>query len=174
VTQSTEHPRARTAGLAARLMLLGLWTVFFFIGLFPMIMFQAICRLSFGWVPSGATFPYSDFGITVALAAYFGLFAHARARDAGLGKVDALWRGIYAGTFGLVAFLGGLPFLLTQTGDWLLAAGMLAKVLLWVYLYTLVLRYCLFNQAQVFATFLPRVLEPETASEGRAESGEPR
>lgn len=180
MTSPAEHHSPQGPGAIGRLLTLVLWTAFFLIGLFPDLFFQSICLLSFGWIPSRTVFPYSDFGVTVALSLYFGVFVFHQARAAGRAAGDASTRGVYGWALALVAFLGGVQFLVAMPPGMprlyraAVYVGMSAKLLAWVYLYTLVLRYYLLGQRGVFGSFLPLFLadesrEPEHAAEAPRE-----
>ena len=147
--------------------ILGLWSCFFAVGLVPELAFYAFRELAA--VPSYVALVNSSAVITIALTAYLAFFSNRRCRDSGLSQVASHGKALELAVLGLVASLEipakGSAFetrtLLEIAIDFQSIPGRylqsvvlfvgLSKVLAWLYLYSLVLRYHAFGQRDVFA-----------------------
>lgn len=149
------------------LLILGLWSCFFAIGLVPELAFYALRELAA--VPSYVALVNSSAVITIALTAYLAFFANRRCRESGLSKVASQGKALEIAVLGLVAFLEipakGSAFeartLLDIVFDFRSLPGRylqtvvlfvgLSKLGVWLYLYSLVLRYHAYGNRDVFA-----------------------
>ncbi len=180
------------------LLTLGLWSCFFAIGLVPELAFYAFRELAA--VPSYVALVNSSAVITIALAAYLAFFANRRCKESGLGRVASHGKALEIAVLCLVAFLEipakgsafeartlleivldfrSLPGRYLQTV--VLFVG-LSKLVAWLYLYSLVLRYHAFADRGVFAripSLFPSMrahvestdIEKDTHSEVQAQRG---
>lgn len=149
------------------LLTLGLWTVFFALGLVPELAFFVLREL--GAVPSHTALVNSSAVLTLGLTTYLALFAYRRCRESGFGSTGSQGKSLEVAMLSLVAFLeipakgfafesrtllgillevGELPGLYLQAVVLFVGA---CKILAWFYLYSLVLRYHAFGNRQVFA-----------------------
>ena len=149
------------------LLTLGLWSCFFAIGLVPELAFYAFRELAA--VPSYVALVNSSAVITIALTAYLAFFANRRCKESGLDNAASHGKALEIAVLGLVAFLEipakgsafeartlleivldfrSLPGRYLQTV--VLFVG-LSKLVAWLYLYSLVLRYHAFGARDVFA-----------------------
>ncbi|MCH8203667.1 MAG: hypothetical protein IID09_00795 [Candidatus Hydrogenedentes bacterium] len=148
------------------LLILGLWSCFFAIGLVPELAFYAFRELAA--VPSYVALVNSSAVITIALTAYLAFFADRRCRESGLNNVASHGKALEIAVLGLIAFLEipakgsifeartlleialdfrNLPGRYLQTV--VLFVG-LSKIVAWLYLYSLVLRYHALGARDVF------------------------
>lgn len=149
------------------LLTLGLWSCFFAIGLVPELAFYALRELAA--VPSYVALVNSSAVITIALTAYLAFFAHRRCRGSGLSRVASQGKALEIAVLGLVAFLEipakgsafeartllGIVFDFRSLPDRYLQTVVLfvglSKLGVWLYLYSLVLRYHAYGNRHVFA-----------------------
>jgi hypothetical protein len=132
-----------------------LWVFFFSIGLFPEWFFftlreWALVSTRHAWTNS--------FGLlTPALAGYLLFFSYYRCREGGLTVAESQGKALQIGLFGLLAFLPldqvlhyqDIPVLFLRRLVLSLAG---AKVLMWLYLFSLILRYYYFGGRGVFVS----------------------
>lgn len=146
---------------------LGLWALFFLIGLVPEWVFHGFRALS--GVTTHHAFVNSSSVITIGFAAYLAFFVSRQCRSAGLSDNDAHGKAIQVGILAMLAFLE-LPsrssvfetqtlLLLmleaSQMGDaylrnviWLVGSF---KITAWLYLFSLMLRFHLMGRRHVFS-----------------------
>lgn len=167
------------------LLTLAFWFAFFVIGLAPELFFSAFRAV--GGVSAYSALVNSSAIITVGFAIYLALFAYRRCRYAGLTAYISQGKALEVALLALVAFLE-LPALrsslegrrtllalvldLGTVGDRYLQGVILfvaaSKLLAWIYLFSLVLRYHAFSNRTVF-TQVPSMFP----SMHRAEHKEP-
>jgi hypothetical protein len=163
------------------LLTLAFWLVFFTIGLAPELFFSTF-REAGGVTPYSALVNSSAI-ITVGFAIYLALFAYRRCRFAGLTQYLAQGKALEVALLALVAFLElpamrasiegrrtllALVFDLGTVEDRYLQGVILfvsaSKLLAWVYLFSLVLRYHAFGNRAVFTqvpSMFPSMHQPE-------------
>ena len=142
---------------------LAAWTLFFSVGLDPETVFARF-RV-WGGVLTQDAWVNSPHMITLGLAAYVGVFAYQRCIESGLDANEAQGRGVQTAVLGLAAFLKHSPLLLVLARNipdgryrMIVYTVMGAKLLAWLYLYSLFLRYYVGGSKHVFAsmtTFFP-------------------
>ncbi len=146
---------------------LGLWSLFFLIGLAPEVMFHGF-RMVSGVTTQGA-FVNSSAAITVGFSIYLAFFVSRQCRVAGLSDADAQGKAIQVGILGMLAFLElpsrSLVFgtqtivvLMVQATEmndvylrnviWVVGCS---KIIAWLYLYSLVFRFHLMGRRHVFS-----------------------
>ncbi len=136
---------------------LALWGVFFVIGLDPERVFWAL-RLASNVVIQDA-WANSPIPITLALAGYLAFFTYQRCLEAGASPRGARARAAQVAALGLAAFFWVSPSTMVH---WLYEIPvrslrlavypvLAAKVLAWLYLYSLVLRHVGLGNHEVFA-----------------------
>ncbi|MDX9974105.1 MAG: hypothetical protein RBU21_14060 [FCB group bacterium] len=141
---------------------LGLWFVFFYVGLFPETVFKVLREIG-GVVTMGAYINNPDV-ITLAFTLYLAVFAFQRAREGGLSDAQAQGRAVQIGIIALIAFLWqplglvGLTSDMMRSAWWnarilvvLVIALSVLKLLAWLYLLSLVVRYYGLGNDRVFA-----------------------
>ncbi len=146
---------------------LGLWSCFFAVGLVPELAFYSFRE--FATVPSYVALVNSSAVITIALTAYLAFFSNRRCKESGLSPVASHGKALEIAVLGLVAFLEipakGSAFeartlfeivldFRSLPGRYLQSVVLfvgLSKLLAWLYLYSMVLRYHAFGQRNVFA-----------------------
>lgn len=141
---------------------LALWFIFFYVGLFPETVFKALRELG-GVVTMGAYINNSDV-ITIAFTLFLAVFTFLRAREGGSTDVQAQGRAVQVGVVALIAFLGQPLGLVGLTGDIMHSALAQARILIvlvialsflkliaWLYLLSLMVRYYGFGNDRVFA-----------------------
>ena len=127
-----------------------LWLSLFAAGLVPERVFQQLRTL--GHVKTQSALVNSHYVITLALAAFVGMFTYARCRDAGITELPARGKALQTCVMGLVAFLP-VPWMLLPR---LLEIPKLelrlvvvfvcaAKLLAWSYLLSVLFRYYFWN-----------------------------
>lgn len=136
-----------------------LWVIFFFAGLDPERLFYVLRDV--GRVDVLTAMVNSSHFITVAFAAYLGVFAYQRCLEYGLSRIDAKARALQFGLLGLVAFLSFSLLQLLHLQDIpvpnlrvLVVVVAFAKVSAWFYLLIIVLRYSVLGQTEVFANMI--------------------
>lgn len=156
---------------------MGLWIVFFGVGLVPERIFNELRDLAGITTYDAAVNSYQL--ITLGLAAYLGLFCYQRCREAGLPDTIAQAKAIQIGTLGLLAFLD-VPFeQLAETRSpyhhFLLGIAS-AKMIGWLYLLSVIVRHYFWGQSNVFSsmiTLIPSAYSsdsPEESNRGEEES----
>lgn len=136
---------------------LALWAVFFVIGLEPERVFLVL-RLAAGVVIQDA-WANSPVPITLALPGYLAFFAYQRCIEAGVSPRGARARAAQVAVLGLAAFFWVSPL---QMVGWLYEIPvrslrllvypvLAAKVLTWLYLYSMILRHVGLGNHQAFA-----------------------
>lgn len=148
---SDSEPRFDPWALAAAL----LWLVFLCAGYMPEELF-AFLRAE-GRVVTQDAMVNSPYLITVAFSIYFGYFAYQRCRECGLGPADCQARALQVGIVGLLAFLNiplqvlfDAPQIPVARLRNLVFAIFAAKTAAWLYLASLIVRYYLLRNVQVF------------------------
>lgn len=159
---------------------LGLWALFFAMGLAPELAFRFLRDLA--ELSSFTAMVNSSFFITMALVGYLSWFVYHRILDAGLSSSVAVGKCIQCAIIALVAFMdlpsGRSSFethtileLLFQLPDMpdLYVKGVVvlvvfSKLAAWWYLYALVFRYHIFANRHIFAN-MPSVF-PSAKSDG--------
>lgn len=145
------------------------WTLFFVSGLFPGVTFDALREA--GWVTTQRAMVNSPHLVTGAYAFYLAHFALRRAQEGGAPRWAARLTGFYVFVLGLIAFFE-LPFRLVIFAPSLLRAGDgyillmvgVVKLIAWLVLYGMVLRYYAMGNTKVFAELAPQ--RPITADRG--------
>ncbi len=156
------------------LLTLGLWSIFFLVGLVPDLAYYLLREWAF--VSPRTAVVNTPAIVTFTFSAYFAFFVLRRCRESGLTEVGAQGRAIQAGLLGIVAFLylpstggasatGSAPHeartileLLVNYRDisvpllkWYVLFIGWSKLLAWWYLFTLIVRYHVFGNRAVFA-----------------------
>jgi len=144
---------------------MGLWLLFFFIGLYPHLCFDLLRAL--GQVTTPRALVNSPYVLTLAQAAFLGWFVFHRCREAGLDAVEARGKGLQAAIVSLAAFLpielnralarSDAALVELQRIYYLVAV---VKCLAWLYLFSIPLRYYFVNGYEVFVamrSFFPSV-----------------
>lgn len=129
---------------------LGLWELFFFIGLLPDPAFRLLRELG-GVLPQRAVVN-SSFMLTVALAGFFAAFAYNQCRNADLSPGEAADKMLQYAVVGLIAFLpvdflgviGVIANQLIQNKSTIYISAA-AKILAWLYLLAVITKYYLGN-----------------------------
>jgi len=139
-----------------RIPALGLWGLFFLTGLAPGVAYHVARQL--GGVYIHRAMVNSPYLLTVALAAYIAVFCYSRSVSAGAASGEAQDKAIQVFVLGLAAFLpfnfltlftvSMIPYPETRV---LIYSGGCAKVLSWIYLLSLILRYYLLDRRDAFA-----------------------
>lgn len=170
------------------LLTLGLWSIFFAIGLVPELAFYAF-REAAAVAPHTALVNSSAV-ITIAFTAYIAIFAGRSCRDAGLDLAASQGKAVEIAVLALIAFieipakgsafeartLFEVLFEVQQLpGRYLQGVVLfvgLSKLLAWLYLYSLVLRYHAFGNHAIFAR-IPSLF-PSSRDDKRAEDPAPK
>lgn len=166
---------------------LGLWSVFFAIGLVPELAFYALRELS--GVVSRTAFVNTSAVITIGFTLYLALFAWRRCLDAGLSRPEAQVRALQVGLLALIAFLElpaqGATFetrtLLEVLANFneipdqylkmvVLFVG-ICKLAAWWYLFQVILRFYAFGNYKVF-TAMPTLFSTGVANGTEQQSNE--
>ncbi len=123
-----------------------LWFVFMLIGLLPEYVFYALREA--GYVLTQDAIVNSPYAITVTFSIFIAYFVHQRCLEAGGSVHEACAKAVQTGLAGLLAFLPVPVGLVFYAGDvlhpdLLLMVAMLisAKMLCWLYLLSIPLRY---------------------------------
>ena len=170
-----------------------LWSVIFAIGLVPELAFHGLRGMAH--VSTRNAFINSSGMITFALCVYIAMFAFRQCRAHGMSGIDAQGKAIHIALLALVAFIeipGRSPIFGTQTLLGLMFQSSLQQDLslklvlwgvgltkfgVWLYLYTLLIRFHVLGNRQVFCrvrTFFqhydPALNIPEEKPEKKAES----
>ena len=131
-----------------------LWTLFFAIGLAPEWCFDYLRYI--GKVTTPNALVNSHHLITLALAAYLGLFTYLRSIEANIEPVQAHGKALQVIILALIAFLpvtrivvqyNNIP---VQSLRNVVIGVTLTKMLAWLYLYTVIIRYYFIDQYRVF------------------------
>jgi hypothetical protein len=146
-----------------------LWLIFFTVGIVPERIFLVLRDIADISTYDAALNSYQL--ITLALAAYFGFFCYQRCHDAGLDAPIAQAKAIQVAALGLLAFLD-VPFEQLLEGrnpyyHFLLGISA-AKMLTWLYLYSIMVRYYVARKRNVFAhmvTLIPSAQALDTKAE---------
>lgn len=146
---------------------LSLWSCFFAVGLVPELAFYSFRE--FAVVPSYVALVNSSAVITIALTAYLAFFSNRRCRESGLSQIASHGKALEIAVLGLIAFLeipakgsvfeartllGIVLDFQSLPGRYLQSVVLfvgLSKLLAWLYLYSMVLRYHALGQRHVFA-----------------------
>jgi len=135
---------------------LALWLLVFLVGLAPEPVFLALRLLAH--VTTQDALVNSPFLITIALAAYVGLFALKRCTEVGIPAPQAQDKALQVGIMGLVAFLPfHFPSLVDAYVNPLVPNPAVvygtgaAKMVVWCYLLSLFIRYYAFGSDAAFA-----------------------
>lgn len=168
---------------------LGLWFIFFYVGLFPETVYKVLREVG-GVVTMGAYINNPDV-ITLAFTVYLAVFTFLRAREGGLTDVQAQGRAVQIGIVALIAFLKhplglvGLTGTIMHSGWWnalflavVVVSLSILKLLAWLYLLSLMVRYYGFGNDRVFAemvcVFPSAAVPPPESEEPKTEDWEPR
>ncbi|MCP4641824.1 MAG: hypothetical protein GY851_15380 [bacterium] len=135
-----------------------LWTAFFGIGLEPERTFVLLRQLS--GVVTQSAWVNSPGLITAAFAVYLSVFVYHSCIGAGLEPRGAQGRAVQTGVLGLAAFLWYSPRqLIAWVQDipvpelrWIVYGAAVMKLVSWLYLYLMVLRYVGLGQKRTFAS----------------------
>lgn len=142
---------------------IALWLVFFTVGVVPERIFLVLRDLAGISTYDAALNSYQL--ITLALAAYFGFFCYQRCREAGLDEAIAQAKAIQVAALGLLAFLD-VPFehlLEKRTAYYQFLLGIsAAKMLAWLYLYSIMVRYYFSQKTNVFAHMITLIPSAHT------------
>lgn len=135
----------------------GLWLVFFTLGLWPELTFELL-RWA-GYVFTQNAVINSHHFITWSLAGFLGFFVYQRCLEAGLPPFEGLGKAVQLGILAFVAFID-LPVELIpdirNAGDRVLVSATVGlKLLVWGYLYVLIVRYYWRRDPGVIAGALP-------------------
>ena len=147
-----------------------LWSMFFILGLWPELSFTLM--RSAGYVFSQNAIINSYHFITWCLTGYIVHFAYHRCLEANLPAVEALGKAMQIGVLAFVAFID-MPveqfFLIRDAMDRALVFGMAAvKVLTWLYLLSLLVRFHWHRKPEIIAhslTWLALSSPAETKSD---------
>jgi hypothetical protein len=164
---------------------LGLWSIFFAVGLVPELAFYALRE--FGGVSTRTAFINTSAAITVSFTLYLAFFAWRRCLDAGLSRPESQVRALQVGLLALIAFLElpaqGASFqtrtLLEVLANFneipdrylkmvVLFVG-ICKLAAWWYLFQVILRFYAFGNYRVF-TNMPTLFstgEPKASNTQR-------
>jgi len=148
--------------------LLGLWSLFFAASLMPSLTLLLIREIS--GVFSSSSRLYSPYIVTLGCALYLFGFVTRRCEESGLDSGESRVRGFYAFVLGLLAFLDfpigaliRLSDVIDVTDRLIILAAIPIKILAWFYLFSLILRYYLWGNAQVFALMLSSKKDKEAS-----------
>lgn len=173
---SEPEPRFDPWALAAAL----LWLVFLCAGYLPEEVF-AFLRAQ-GRVVTQDAMVNSPYLITIGFSMYFGYFAYQCSRECGLSAADSQARALQVGIVGLLAFLNvplqtliDAPQIPVAHYRHLVFAIFGAKSAAWLYLASLILRYYILQNAQVFGNLVSmfpsaRMAEREVENLGETNS----
>ncbi len=135
---------------------LGLWYVFLVAGLFPEAVFYVLRDA--GNVVTQTAMVNSPWVITVAFASYFAYFAFHAALDGGANRHAAEGRAVQTGLIAMVAFLPlgiGLiletQLMLNPVDRMIVYIVLPPKLLAWLYLLGLIMRFYIAGNREVFA-----------------------
>ena len=170
------------------LLTLGLWSIFFAVGLVPELAFYAFREVAA--VPAHTALVNSSAVITISFTAYIAIFVGRRCMDAGLDRAVSQGKAVEIAVLALIAFIEipakGSAFeartlfevvldVQDLPGRYLqgvvLFVGM-SKLIAWLYLYSLVLRYHAFGDRGVFAR-VPSLF-PSTHRREQVETSAPK
>jgi hypothetical protein len=134
-----------------------LWLWFFLLGLWPELTFELFRTAGYVFSQNAIINSYNF--ITWSLTAFLAYFVYHRSVEAGLPPMEALGKAIQIGVLAFVAFID-LPIEqipdIRRAGDRALVMGTVGlKLLVWLYLYALLVRYYLRRDPQVIARALP-------------------
>lgn len=133
----------------------GLWVVFFWVGLVPERVFLRLRDLAEISTYDAALNSYQL--ITLALTTYLAFFCYRRCREAGLTDAVGQGKAIQVGTLGLLAFLD-VPFeqlVETRSPYYYFLLGIAsAKMVAWLYLLSIIVRYYFWRRNQVFSRMI--------------------
>ena len=151
---------------------LGLWVVFFGVGLVPERIFYALRDLAEISTYDAALNSYQL--ITLGLTIYLAFFCYQRCRNAGLEGTIAQAKAIQIGALALLAFLD-VPFAqLAETRSpyykFLLGIAS-AKLAVWLYLLSITVRYYFWGGDKVFARMIT-LIPSAHLSENEQDKGE--
>ncbi|HPU97896.1 MAG TPA: hypothetical protein PLO53_08060 [Candidatus Hydrogenedentes bacterium] len=137
------------------LCLVGLWTLFFILGIFPESVFMYFRNL--GAVAGQYALVNSPWAITIGWVAFMAIFVYTHCREAGHDENGSTARAVETGLIALVAFLPMelqlLPGYLEipyQNLKYLLLGAITAKLLCALYLFLMMLAYSLWWGLGVF------------------------
>ena len=157
-----------------------LWFVFFLLGLWPELTFDLL-RMA-GYVFSQNAIINSYNFITWALTAFVAHFVYHRSIEAELPPIEALGKAMQLGILAFVAFIDLPVELIPDTRylmDRVLIMGTVGfKLLVWLYLYSLIFRYYWTGRAEVVAGALPWLAltlppSPKATEKKRPDTAEP-
>ncbi len=136
-----------------------LWTIFFAIAFLPSLTMFVI-RVWAG-IFYAESLLYSPYVMTFVCSLYLHVFVEKRCRENGLDRTESWVRGFYAFVLGLIAFLDFPVTALLSLSDFIALNDRLViygafpiKLLAWLYLYFLMLRYYLLGNTRVFAEMI--------------------
>lgn len=172
------HPGSHPGGPPDywRLPTLLLWAVFFAVGLAPATVYAYLRQIS-AVVPQRALVN-SEYSLTLALAAYLTLFCYQRGRETGMRPFTAQDKAFQLGVISLIAFV---PFnynliLTAHINPYISSPALIygigaAKIIAWLYLLGLFLRYYARGNPEVF-TEIPSMF-PSTRKDKNKKNAPP-
>ncbi|MCF6285298.1 MAG: hypothetical protein L3K26_08920 [Candidatus Hydrogenedentes bacterium] len=130
-----------------------LWCLFFLLGLWPELSFGALRTA--GYVFSQNAIINSHHFITWCLTGFIVHFVYHRCIDTAMPPVEALGKSIQLGIVAFVAFvdmpLAQIPEIRAALDRTILSGMVLVKLLAWLYLFTLLIRYCWHQKPEIIA-----------------------
>ena len=152
-----------------RIPILALWMAFFAVGLYPEWVYDQAREL--GQVAVQRALVNSAWLVSLAWAGYMGWFTLARSREAGDSHASASAKGVQILLLGLTAFmplrlenLAEIQYIPVPAYRWIFYGTVGAKVIAWLYLVIVILRYYLFSGYKTFIdmpALFPSAHEPE-------------
>ncbi len=156
---------------------LALWTVFFAVGLFPEYVYNTLRDVA--GVLTQSALVNSVNMLLFGLSAYLAYFTWLRCREAGLSVAAAHGKATQLGILGLAAFLPIGLHQLPEYRDTFTAEGLrvmysfaAAKFIIWLYLYSIILRFYLFSGYAVFER-IPALFPSSRTMKEKASDPEP-
>lgn len=134
-----------------------LWLLFFTFGLWPALTFSLLRTAGYVFSQNAIINSYNF--ITWSLTGFVGYFVYQRCLEARLPSIEALGKSIQLGVLAFIAFID-LPIEhipdIRFAGDRALVLGTVAlKILVWLYLYSLIARYHWTRNPRKIAGALP-------------------
>lgn len=134
-----------------------LWLVFFALGLWPELSFDLLRAAGYVFTQNAVINSYNF--ITWCLTGFLAYFTYQRCIEAGLPPLEALGKALQLGVLAFVAFVD-LPIEqiaeIRRPSDRALVMGTIGlKLLVWLYLYILLVRYYIRRSPKVIAGALP-------------------
>lgn len=147
-----------------------LWLVFFALGLWPEMTFALLRAAGYVFTQNAIINSYNF--ITWCLTGFVGYFVYQRCLEAELPPPDALLKAIQLGVLAFVAFIDlpveQIPEIHDVNYRALVLGTLALKLLVWLYLYSLVARYHWTRRPQIVAGALPYFALIPAANSGSA------